>query len=113
MKKMIKNQISKLQEEREERKVTIALISSGVLTALVAIVWLGATTTMTTVATNDDPAVSLTTLQDDIAEFQDRVGEQSRRAGAAAAVLSATTTEETLLVDLNATASTTEVVESE
>ena len=113
MKKMIKNQINKMREEREERKVTIALISSGVLTALVSIVWLGATTTMTTVATNEDPSVSLTTLQDDIATFQNRVTEQGRRAGAASALLSGTTTEETLLVDLDATASTTEVIESE
>jgi hypothetical protein len=113
MKRMIANQVNKLREEREERKVTIALVSSGVLTALVSIVWLGATTTMTTVATNEDPSVSLTTLQDDIATFQNRVTEQSRRAGAATALMSATSTEDVLLVDLETTASSTEVIESE
>lgn len=110
---MIKKQITNLRQESEERKVTIALVSSGVLTALVALVWLGATSTMTTVATNDEPSVGLTTLQNDIAAFQDRVTEQSRQTGAAATVLSGSTTEETLLVDLEGAATTTEVVQSE
>lgn len=111
---MIKNQIEKMRQESEERKVTIALVSSGVLTALVAIVWLGATSAMTTVATNDEPSVSLTTLQNDIAAFQDKVTEQSRRAGSASAVLSGSTTSETLLVNLEGAATTTEeVVQSE